>query len=218
MNARASGARGFRIPRCASCALTPALCVCGLWPPLESDIEVSVIMPASEARSASNSARLLALWLPRATSLYVRGQHPGKPAPSLPAPTVANAPPRASLVRTLDHPAALLARPGSALLFPAAAAAPASADSVRHLIVPDGTWAQARRIERRWFASSDLPRLALTPDRRSQYGLRRNALGLCTFEAVVLALGRCSDLELSERLLARFGEWAARARRLKVGG
>lgn len=186
--------RGFRQPRCAGCGLTESGCVCALYPRLDGAVAISVVMTRSEARSASNSARLLSLWLP-GVELHVRGA-----------------------ADDTRGPEALVGRPGSALLFPGAGRAEPLPEGVRHLIVPDGTWAQARRIERRWFAASGLPRVSLEGPWPSVYGLRRGAGGLCTFEAIALALGVLGQVPLAEALLGRFGEWARRAQRLKAGG
>jgi DTW domain-containing protein len=186
--------RGFRQARCAGCGLTGEGCVCGLHGTLDCPLSISVVMSRPEARSASNSARLLALWLP-GVELHVRGAGGEGPEPE-----------------------ALAARAGTALLFPGAGRPEPLPAGVRHLIVPDGTWAQARRIERRWFAPLGLPRVALWGPWPSVYGLRRGGDGLCTFEAVAIALGLLHDHALAEVLLQRFAEWARRAQRLKAGG
>jgi DTW domain-containing protein len=186
--------RGFRQARCPQCGLTDEGCVCGLHGSLDCPLSISVVMSRPEARSASNSARLLALWLP-GVELHVRGADGEGPQPQ-----------------------ALAARAGSALLFPGAGRPEPLPAGVRHLIVPDGTWAQARRIERRWFAPQGLPRVALWGPWPSVYGLRRGPEGLCTFEAVAIALGLLHDRTLAELLLERFAEWARRAQRLKAGG
>jgi DTW domain-containing protein YfiP len=186
--------RGFRQARCAGCGLNPEACVCRLFARLEGSLAISVVMSRAEARSASNSARLLSLWLP-GVELQVRG---GTDAP-----------------RSAE---ALLERPGTALLFPGNGRTRPLPEDVRHLIVPDGTWAQARRIERRWFAARALPRVELEGPWPSVYELRRGREGLCTFEAVAIALGLLHDRELSACLLGRFAEWARRARLLKAGG
>lgn len=186
--------RGFRQLRCAGCGLTAAACVCSLYRPLASSISVSVVMSRPEARSASNSARLLSLWLPEVT-LHVRGGDD-----------------------EVGDPAALAARAGSALLFPSGGRPTPLPGGVRHLIVPDGTWAQARRIERRCFAAEPLPRVSLAGPWPSVYALRRGGEGMCTFEAVAIALGLLQDAELGAVLLARFAEWARRAHHLKLGG
>jgi len=165
---------------------------------------VSIVMPECEARAASNSARLAQLWLARA-ECHVRG------------------------AAGLRDPTELLARPGTAILFPGAGLPAPELREVRHLIVPDGTWSQALRIERRWLAPAGLPHLELAPSWPSAYGLRRTRVArpdtsasglsqLCTFEAVAIALGVIGEPELARTLLARFAEWARRARWLKSGG
>jgi DTW domain-containing protein YfiP len=150
------------------------------------------VMPPSEARSASNTARLLALWLPT-TQLYIRGGADGLPGPE-----------------------ALIHRPHSAVLFPGSGQS-RPLDRVDHLIVPDGTWSQARRIHRRWFETSALPSVELTGPWPSLYGLRRHALGVCTFEAAAIALGQLSQAAVGAELLNRFAVWAERAQWLKSG-
>lgn len=200
--------RGFRQARCSGCGLTDALCLCGAWPALPAACAVSIVMPGSEARAASNSARLAALWL-SGGSLHVRG------------------------AEGVAEPGELLSRPGTALLFPRGNTPAPPPRGVTHLLVPDGTWSQALRIERRWFAAAGLPRVELEPTWPSAYGLRRSGAArserkgplrgavrgqLCTFEAIAIALGVLGERELACTLLARFAEWARRARWLKSGG
>lgn len=185
--------RGFRQARCPGCGLTLDTCLCAAFGRLKCPTAISVVMSRAEARSASNSARLLSLWLPD-VQLHVRGGHD-----------------------ELRDPEALATRPGSALLFPSGGAPLPLPGDVHHLIVPDGTWAQARRIERRWFAPLALPRVALSGPWPSAYGLRRGRDGLCTFEAVAIALGLLHDPTLAATLLHRFSDWERRARSLKGG-
>jgi DTW domain-containing protein YfiP len=178
-------------------------------------------MSPQEARAASNSAQLALLWL-TGSRRYVRGR------------------------AGLSDPGELAARPGSALLFPGGRERqPLPSVAPLHLIVPDGTWSQARRIERNWFAPHALPRLELDPELPSVYALRRarlpdrparvsseagNAGGageagvlvptsrLCTFEAIAIAIGLLGNAPLADTLLRRFAEWARRARWIKAGG
>jgi DTW domain-containing protein len=186
--------RGFRQTRCAGCGLNPEACICRTFPRLECPIAISVVMSRSEARSASNSARLLGLWLPGVV-LSVQG---GEGASGSPEP--------------------LLSRPNTALLFPGGGRARALPTGIQHLIVPDGTWSQARRIERRWFAAHGLPRVELDGPWPSVYELRRGREGLCTFEAAAITLGLLGDRALGAALLGRFAEWSRRALLLKAGG
>jgi DTW domain-containing protein YfiP len=163
-----------------------------------------------EARAASNSARLASLWLTGSTC-HVRGE------------TRQHQEPAARAEPGLRAPDELIARPGSALLFPGGKEPAPPPGDVRHLIVPDGTWSQARRLERRWFASAALPRVELAGHFPSAYGLRRRAdpqlrSQLCTFEAIAIAIAQLADPALARTLLARFAEWARRARWLKSGG
>jgi tRNA-uridine aminocarboxypropyltransferase len=176
--------------------------VCTLFAPLACRVGISVVMSSAEARSASNSARLLSLWLP-GVELHVRGGEGGRAG---------------QVSGHVADPEPLLARPGSALLFPGAGRGAPLPRDVRHLIIPDGTWSQARRIERRWFASHGLPRVELEGAWPSLYELRRGRQGVCTFEAAAIALGLLDDPALAEALLARFACWATRARQLKAGG
>jgi DTW domain-containing protein YfiP len=199
-----SAPRGFRQARCAGCGLNPEACVCALFRRLDSPLTLSVVMPRSEARSASNSARLLALWLP-GVEVSVRGGEATAPSPESPSPES-------------PSPESLLSRPNTALLFPGGSRGGPLPTGIQHLIIPDGTWAQARRIERRWFAAAGLPRVELEGPWPSVYELRRGREGLCTFEAAAVALGLLSDRALGAALLGRFAEWARRARLLKLGG
>lgn len=204
------GARGFRQPRCQGCGLTPALCLCAAWPALPAPFAISIVMPPQEARAASNSARLAKLWL-TGSSCHVRGE--GAAGSGLEARRDAG----------LRGPDELLRRPHSALLFPGGNAPVTAPPEVRHLIVPDGTWSQARRLERRWFAGAALPRVELAGHFPSAYGLRRRAdpqlrSQLCTFEAIAIAIAQLADPALARILLGRFAEWARRARWLKSGG
>jgi tRNA-uridine aminocarboxypropyltransferase len=239
--------RGFRQPRCPGCALSRALCVCELWPPLSSELAISVVMPRSEARSASNSARLLALWLPQ-TELHVCGGQDGiteagslleRPGGALLFPTFRGLAGHALGLpvrgRPAPHPQApapeqtptpLPTASAPELILPSSAGhgtlhasiSRTLPDRARHLIVPDGTWSQARRIERRWFAPHALPRIELHGDWPSVYQLRRSSQGVCTFEAASIALGLLADAPVAGALLHRFAEWARRAGQLKTGG
>lgn len=109
-------------------------------------------------------------------------------------------------VRFADSPRVreLCASPGSALLFPGAGSAPASAracDPPPVLIAIDATWHQAERMLEWNPLLSALPRIEVWSDRPSGYGELRREPGpgtLPTIEAVALALGEL------ERDRARF--------------
>jgi DTW domain-containing protein YfiP len=185
--------RGFRQERCPGCGLTPAWCVCNAFEPLSAGLSVSLVSPPAEQRKTSGTARLLSLWLGSAR-VHVCGAD------------------------GLRDPSLLLAREGSSLLFPDGDTEHDVLPQTRHLIVPDGTWRQARRLERRWFRSAPVPRVQLAAGWPSLYRLRRHPEGPCTFEATAIALGLLAQPELGAELLRRFALWARRAEALRRGG
>lgn len=74
-----------------------------------------------------------------------------------------------------------------------------------HLVVPDGTWGQTRRLVRREAALRALPALSLpAPPSGRRYPLRRVQPddGVCTLEAIARALGLLESPELERQLLA----------------
>jgi DTW domain-containing protein len=197
-----SGPRGYRAERCPSCFLPPKACVCGLAERGRSSIRLTVLSARSEVRSASNTARLLKLWL-EPVSIHI-----------------------------LDDtgPADVL-RPGTGLLFPTATALPLDTPNRSPTLTPpctellllDGTWRQANEIWRRCErAMARAPHIEIgspQPNRLvclaepwpSCYALRRKARGLCTFEAAALALWHLGETALACTLLERFALWHTRA-------
>jgi len=65
-----------------------------------------------------------------------------------------------------------------------------SFDKPINLIVPDGTWRQAKKVHRREPLLTSIPRVKITPNQKSIYPLRRQKyeFGLCTHEAISYAL------------------------------
>jgi DTW domain-containing protein YfiP len=77
-----------------------------------------------------------------------------------------------------------------------------------HLIVPDGTWRQAKKFKRRIPEFKNIRTVKLPPSRPSRYLLRRQATvgGLSTFEAISRALALLERRpELDIELDAIFG-------------
>jgi DTW domain-containing protein YfiP len=157
---------------------------------------------------------LLGLWL-CGTRLVVRGAAPELVAPSTPlvrcGPGSALLFPDESISSAARVPPPRSATPGSQPQAPLPA-------GVQHLIVPDGTWAQARRIVRRELLPLGPPRVALAPAWPSAYRLRRKAQGLCTFEAVAVTLALHGAVDVATELLTRFMLWSERQAHIKRGG
>lgn len=211
-------ARGFRRERCPSCSLPLAVCLCAAFGPLASRIALCIVMPASESRSMSNTARLLVRWLP-GTHLIVRGLPASE---AIPAPALSDLIDRdhAALLFPLDpDPAERAGGATTPLRTPSTSGLARALPQrpIRQLIVADGTWSQARRIARRELDPLGLPRVALDRAWPSSYELRRKPSGLCTFEAVAMALGLLDSFELAAALLERFSRWNTYQLQVKRG-
>lgn len=174
---------------CRRCLRPEPFCVCAGLGPIASSVRVVLLQHPREARLAICSA-----WLTR-VALANAELHRG--------------------VRFDEAPRvrALLAEPGTALLFPGDGATPveeAAASPPRTLVVVDGTWLQAERMLSANPDLAALPRVSLA-GRESGYGeLRREpAAGhLSTIEAVAHALGAL------ERDPARFAPMVLAFRRM----
>jgi DTW domain-containing protein YfiP len=75
-----------------------------------------------------------------------------------------------------------------------------------HLIIPDGTWSQAKKVRRREPGLLDLKCVKLSDQVKGEYKLRRSVRddGVCTFEAIAYALEILENREVSEDLLRQF--------------
>jgi DTW domain-containing protein len=154
---------------CSACRLHATLCICALVPRLQTRTRLLVVVPAGEARKPSNTGQLAARCVDGSTVQIVR-----KRSGPLPAPVV---------------------RPGELplVLFPAAGAVPITDYSGSPqriaLIVPDGSWHQARTLQQRGPLSHHA-RVTLPSLGPSEYRLRSEPQlgGLATIEAIARAL------------------------------
>ncbi len=155
-------------PRCEACGLRRPACLCGEILPRRTRTQVVLITHRAERRKSTNTGRLVALALLGA-EVRVRGDRGPIARPPLPEG------------RRL-------------LLFPHPEARELTADDGRGppivLLVPDGTWNQARRIHRRDPDAGDAEPVRLLPGAPSRYGLRRAPREgtVSTLEAVARAL------------------------------
>jgi DTW domain-containing protein YfiP len=178
--------------RCPRCRFPDGFCLCPEIPRVEAPFRVVVVRHASERERLSNTARWATLALGGAELL----EH-GLPGPAL------------------EERA--LVTPGAVALFPsprAADAVPGAPPPV--LVVPDGTWTQARRMMQRIPSLRQLPRLSL-PAPPAGLRLRRppRASGMSTLEAIACALAAYGAREACERLLALHDAGVERVLRLK---
>lgn len=189
--------RSRRAQRCAGCGLTPGLCLCAEITPTVTRSHVLLLVHHVEVHKPTNTARLALRALSNAT-LHVCGRdlREERPQPS---------------ARRL-------------LLFPAAGARPLEqgeglAGQPVQLIVPDGTWSQARRIARREQLAQEAEPVCLPECPSSRYDLRRNVRegGLCTLEAIARALAILEQPELEPPLLTTLDRFVERARLIRAG-
>jgi len=80
----------------------------------------------------------------------------------------------------------------------------ATIDKPIQLIVPDGTWRQAKKIHKRETHLADIICVKVPFVGESIYQLRKQKYteGLCTFEAIAHALGLIEGEQLKEKLLS----------------
>lgn len=186
--------RPRNIEFCSRCWLRSGLCYCGEIKQIELVTKVTVVMHAAERDKNSSTARLLSLML-KNCSIHQVGR-PDTPFRGLPTsePDVE-----------------------SLLLFPDASAPELSSEYCLELgkriqlVVPDGTWSQAKRIFQRNESLYKLRRVRIPPA-QTEYCLRRNIHPgtLCTAEAVAYALGIIEGLEVQNKILEGFREMSNR--------
>lgn len=176
--------------RCEVCRINKMHCFCDQIKVHDLKTRVSIIMHHREKHLTSNTAKLATLTLKNA-AIYQRGL-PDNPF---------------SLEQLKLEPGVL-----PLYLFPDDDAVLLNDDFLKahpgpyHLIVPDGTWNQAKKVRRREPGLSDLLCVKLSDSVKGEYKLRRGVRddGVCTFEAVVYALEVLENKEVAEDLLRQF--------------
>ncbi len=176
--------------RCLRCRINKILCFCEDIIEHETKTRVSIIMHHREKHLTSNTAKLATLTLKNAT-IFLRGleQSPFKIS---------------DLNIEKDvHPL---------YLFPDEDAEVLDRRFIEnnpgpyHLIIPDGTWNQAKKVRRREPGLSSLTCVKLPDTTKGEYRLRRGVRedGVCTFEAIAYALKILDDEIIANDLLRIF--------------
>jgi DTW domain-containing protein YfiP len=173
------------------------LCACDVLVRLPTETELVLVAHRFEIRKTTNTGQIALLCLERAR-LCVRGRA------GVENDLVAWAPGRTPLY--------LFPTPDAVPLAAWKASRPASAGPVT-LIVPDGTWRQAKRVRRRVAGLADVP--AVTLDVSASEGLRlRHAHApsqLATLEAIARAFGILEGPAVEDHLLRAFRTVVERA-------
>ncbi len=172
--------------RCAACGASLTLCMCAVVPRLDLRTRVLLVIHHRELSRSSNTG-LLALRALVNSELRVRGE--GR--------------------ETLDLSGLLSARYRTLLFYP-------SDDAVElehallsqdprpiQLIVPDGTWRQARKIISRHPELKDVPRVKIGAPNRAVFQLRAQSRPerMATLQAVAGALGMIEGDAVAARLM-----------------
>lgn len=176
--------------RCLRCRINHALCFCEHIVLHESLTRVSIIMHHREEHLTSNTAKLATMTLTNAT-IYPRG--------------LPEDPFSLQKLHLEDQVLALY-------LFPDEDAEILDQTFLEknpgpyHLIIPDGTWNQAKKVRRREPGLSEIKCVKLADSVKGEYKLRRGVRddGVCTFEAIAYALEILENSELSIDLLRQF--------------
>jgi DTW domain-containing protein YfiP len=178
-------------PRCPACRLHQELCVCGATPQLDLRTRVEVIVHYADAVKTSNSGRLVTLCL-RNSAVHIRGLKDTPLAPLV----CANPDGRMVLYPAQD----------AEVLTPELVA---SLPAPLTLLVPDGSWNQARRAVKREPQLQGARHVCLPPGVAAKYRIRAECdpRRLCTFEAIICALGVLEGAAVAQRLDALFAQW-----------
>lgn len=172
--------------RCPRCLLHLGLCLCEELPRLQTRTRLSLLIHRSEDRKPTNTGRLAAMSLSNSEVLVRGDRAAGEPPLSWP---VGSTP---------------------LLLFPSDDAAPldelAPSLGAVTLIVPDGTWRQAFKVQHRVPALATVARVKLPAGPGTEYRLRAQSrpAGVSTIEAIARALGVLDGPDVEAGLLRVF--------------
>lgn len=185
--------------RCSRCKIHLSLCFCNSFQKFPNLTPVSILMHFKELPLTSNTSSLVLENLSQC-DIYLRG-HPEKER---------------------NREIKLQEGKENVILFP-----DEKAIDIRemqgeklHLIVPDGSWRQAKKFQRRDENLRSLPSVKIVANHQSQYRLRTqiHEYGLCTLEAIAYALGELEGEEVKNHLLHRLNIMNERVLISRAGG
>lgn len=159
---------------CPICAASRTLCLCDAVPRIELSTRVCLVIHHRELTRSSNTG-LVALRALVNSEMRIRGE--GR--------------------ETLNLKDLLVPRYRTFLFYPSADAAELTQSLVLQertpiqLIVPDGTWRQARKVHYRHHELKNVPRVKISTPNDSTFQLRAQSRpeGMATLQAIARALG-----------------------------
>lgn len=171
---------------CPTCLLHRERCICALIPKLDLKTKVSLIIHAKELKRTTNTGRL-ALHALLNSEMIVRGDGREK--------------------RDLSH--LLSPEFESYVLYPSADAIDVESLKPRtrvQLIVSDGNWRQAGKINTRHPELKHLPRIKIGRENMARHHLRKEHFreGLSTLEAIALVMAVIEGEAVGQGLMALY--------------
>jgi len=179
---------GKGLNRCPDCQVPRDLCYCARIEKINNLVPVSIIMHQRERFLTSNTAVVAKRALEN-SEILLRGMREQSASEDLHIKD--------------DHvPLVLYPAPG-ALNLGSTELKEYLNGRTPHLIVPDGSWRQAKRVAKREEALKNVQAVVLSDLAPSQYRLRRQVKPgrLCTFEAIARALGELESHEVEKKLM-----------------
>lgn len=161
-------------------------CICAFIPRLDTKTRLSLIIHAKELKRTTNTGRL-AIHALANSEIYIRGGSHDR----------------------LDLSSLILPNYENYILFPSDEAVnleDLAPQKPIHLIVSDGNWRQASKLNTRHPELSHLPRVKISSKNTGQYHLRKEHFseGLSTLEAIALAFSTVEGDEVGDSLLALY--------------
>lgn len=168
-----------RKPRnpCSGCYLHPNLCMCSLIPNLDLKTRVTIIVHASELKKTTNTGRL-ALMALKNSALCVRGGDAQHSSPIDLSPLLTS-----DYQTIMFYPSHEAVELNQSFL--------ATFDKPIQLLIPDGTWRQARKVHTRHHELNRVPRAMITSPNPFKVHMRAESTdyGMATLLAIASALG-----------------------------
>lgn len=171
---------------CPRCSLHLSRCICALIPTLNLRTKISLVIHQNEFKRTSNTGRLALRALPN-SEMRIRGA--GR--------------------ETLDLSDLLVPSYRTLLFFPSENAQELTPEFVKEsdlpiqLIVPDGNWRQASKVQYRHHELKDIPRVKINMPSEFRVHMRSETTenGMATLEAIAHALGIIEGPEVEEIMM-----------------
>jgi len=185
--------------RCPDCRMHLDLCVCHLSPRLDLEARVEVVIHYADIRKMSNSGRLVPLALIN-SAVHVRG---------LKDKLIGAVPEKKNATDLVLFPGQGSVELNEGFLN--------GIEKPVRLLIPDGNWNQASSMVKREPLMKSAVKVHLPAGTEAKYRIRSqdDPFRLCTFEAIIRALGVMEGARAEKALDAFFRVWVYRSLYIK---